>query len=256
MDTLNSEIKSKLIKEGACLVSFADISELPAGVRDSMKFAVSMAVALDAEIIDGISNGPTKRYYQEYKRANEFLSYLCKQTVDILKTHGNNAAAIEPTLEKLDFETLATKLPHKTIATLAGLGWIGKSALLITRKYGPAIRFASVLTDAKLEVGEPITSSYCGDCEECVIHCPARAISGETWKLGMKREIIYDAFACCDNAKELSGKIGVPSTICGICINVCPWTQKYIHVKRLTEVNKLGQHLTSVRLTGRKTWLL
>ncbi len=228
MVSLNSEIKSKLMKEGACLVGFADISELAGEVRDSMKFAVSMAVALDAGIIKGISKGPTKRYYQEYKRANEFLSYLCKQTVDNLKKHGNNAAAIEPTLEKLDFMTLATKLPHKTIATLAGLGWVGKSALLITREYGPAIRFASVLTDAKLEVGEPIKNSYCGDCKECVTHCPARAISGETWKQGLKREIIYDAFACCDNAKSLSGKIGVPSTICGICINVCPWTQKYI----------------------------
>ncbi|MHC4738304.1 MAG: 4Fe-4S double cluster binding domain-containing protein [Planctomycetota bacterium] len=228
MDTFNSEIKSRLIKEGACLVGFADISELPTEVRDSMKFAVSMAVALDAGIIDGISNGPTKHYYQEYKRANEFLSYLCKQTVDILKKYGNNAIAIEPTLEKLDFKTLSTKLPHKTVATLAGLGWIGKSALLITREYGPGIRLASVLTDAELEVGEPIKKSYCGDCKECVTHCPARAISGETWKPGMKRGIMYDAFACCDNAKNLSGKIGVPSTICGICINVCPWTQKYI----------------------------
>jgi len=228
MVTLNSEIKSRLIKEGACLVGFADISELGVEVRDKMRFAVSMAVALDAGIIAGISKGPTKRYYQEYKRANEFLSYLCKQTVDILEKHGNNAAAIEPTIDELDFETLATKLPHKTIGTLAGLGWVGKSALLITREYGPAIRLASVLTDAELEVGEPIKKSYCGDCDKCVSHCPARAISGEIWKHGMKREIIYDAFACCDNAKELSGKIGVPSTICGICINVCPWTKKYI----------------------------
>jgi epoxyqueuosine reductase len=233
MVTLNSEIKSRLIKEGACLVGFADISELAGEVRGKMGFAVSMAVALDAGIIDEISNGPTKRYYKEYKRANEFLSYLCKQTVDILKKNGNNAAAVEPTLEKLDFETLADKLPHKTIGTLAGLGWIGKSALLITREYGPAIRLASVLTDAELEVGEPIKESYCGDCKECVTHCPARAILGETWNPGVKREIIYDAFACCDNAKELSEKIGVPSTICGICINVCPWTQQYISRQKI-----------------------
>lgn len=228
MVSLNSEIKTKLIKEGACLVGFADISELAAEVRHSMRFAVSMAVALDAGIIDGISKGPTKSYYQEYKRANEFLSYLCKQTVDILKKHGNNAIAIEPTLEKLDFATLATKLPHKTVATLAGLGWVGKSALLITREYGPAIRFASVLTDAELEVGEPIKKSYCGDCKECVTHCPVSAISGETWKPGLERKVIYDAFKCCDNTKNASAQIGVVGYICGICINVCPWTQKYI----------------------------
>lgn len=228
MDTLNSEVKSKLIKEGASLVGFADISNLPADVRESMKFAVSMAVALNASVIDEISNGPTKRYYDEYSKANEFLSYLCKQTVDNLEKHGNNAIAIEPTIKKLDFETLATKLPHKTVATRAGLGWIGKSALLITKEYGPAIRLATVLTDVEFEAAEPIEKSYCGDCDKCVTHCPVSAISGKTWKPGLKREVMYDAFKCCDNAQRLSGKIGVPSTICGICINACPWTQKYI----------------------------
>ncbi|MHC4394379.1 MAG: 4Fe-4S double cluster binding domain-containing protein [Planctomycetota bacterium] len=228
MATLNSEIKSELTEEGACLVGFADISNLPAEIRDSMKFAVSMAVALDASVINEISNGPTKRYYQEYKKANEFLSYLCKQTVDNLKRHGNNATAIEPTIVKLDFETLATNLPHKTVATRAGLGWIGKSALLITKEYGPAIRLATVLTDAEFEVAEPIEKSYCGDCDKCVTRCPVDAISGKTWKPGLKREVIYDAFKCCDNTQNVSAKIGVVGYICGICINACPWTQKYI----------------------------
>ena len=225
---LNSQIESNLIKEGASLVGFADVNELPAIMRDSMKSAVSIAVALDASVIKGISNGPTTEYYQEYNRVNKLLSDLCKKTADDLQKNGYKTSIIEPTVEQLDFKTLTTKFQHKTAATRAGLGWIGKSALLITEKYGSAVRLATVLTDAEFEVGEPIDNSRCGNCDKCVERCPAFAIIGRNWSAGMKRKEIVDAFKCCENAKKMSKTIGISATICGICINACPWTQKYI----------------------------
>ncbi|MHC4620045.1 MAG: GNAT family N-acetyltransferase [Planctomycetota bacterium] len=228
MASLNTQIRAKLIKEGASLVGFADARGLPADLRCSMKFAISMAVALDASIINEISEGPTERYYQEYKRANESLSGLCQVAVDELQWRGRAALAIEPTIEQLDYETLATRHPHKTVATRAGLGWIGKSALLVTEEYGPAVRLATVFTDVEFDVGNAIDSSRCGDCTKCVECCPGKAITGKNWQAGAERQAIYDAFACCDAARRLSDRIGVPSTICGICINACPWTQKYI----------------------------
>jgi len=195
-----------------------------------MKSAISIAVALQAEIIREISNGPTRRYYGEYKRANELLSGLCAGAVETLRACGHKAVAIEPTVEINEGvrRTLTTPLPHKTVATRAGLGWIGKSALLITKEYGPAVRLATVLTDAPLETGEPIDDSGCGDCSECVVRCPAKAICGRNWKAGSPRDSIYDAFGCCAEAKERSRAIGIHATICGICINACPWTQKYL----------------------------
>jgi len=227
---LNSLIESQLKSQGACLVGFADVSGLPAAATASMKHAISIAVALEAAIIKEISNGPTRRYYGEYKRVNELLSDLCAGAVDTLRAIGNRAVAIEPTIEINEAirKTLTTSLPHKTVATRAGLGWIGKSALLITKEYGPAVRLATVLTDAPLEAGEPIDDSHCGDCAECVVRCPAKAISGRYWKAGSPRDSIYDAFACCAEAKKRSRAIDIHATICGICINACPWTQKYI----------------------------
>jgi epoxyqueuosine reductase QueG len=215
---------------GVSLVGFADISDLPADVRGSMTSAISIAVALDASIINEIDKGPTKQYYQEYRRANEFLAHLSKTTVEYLKGRGNRAVAIKPTVEgkDLDHETLTTLLPHKTVARLAALGWIGKSALLITEKYGAAVRLATVLSDVEFEVTSTVTNSRCGDCRKCVEACPGSAIKGVNWVAGTQRETIYDAFACCDTAKKLSKKADIPPVICGICINVCPWTQKYI----------------------------
>lgn len=195
-----------------------------------MESAISIAVALDVSIINEISEGPTQRYFHEYTRVNEFLSRLCASTVGDLKKRGHNARAIEPTIriEGSAMKALTTPLPHKTAATRAGLGWIGKSALLITRKYGPAVRLATVLTDAPLDAGNPVDDSHCGDCTKCVDRCPVNAIAGENWTKGIERESIYDAHACRAEATIASGEIGVSVTICGICINACPWTQKYV----------------------------
>ncbi|MGD9162848.1 MAG: 4Fe-4S double cluster binding domain-containing protein, partial [Desulfobacteraceae bacterium] len=141
---------------------------------------------------------------------------------------GKCAEAIKATTEHFDPSTLSVRLQHKTIATRAGLGWIGKSALLITKKYGPAIRLGTVLTNTEFEIEEPINDSQCGDCKNCVEACPANAIVGQNWKSGVARESIYNAFACRETAKELARLQEIPAAICGICINVCPWTQKYI----------------------------
>lgn len=69
-----------------------------------------------------------------------------------------------------------SKLPHKTVATRGGLGWIGKNCLLVTPQYGSAIRISSLLTNAPLKYDEPVNQSYCGTCNQCVKNCPAQAL--------------------------------------------------------------------------------
>ena len=241
MKALNSQIEDELLDNGANLIGFADVSTLPVQVTGNLPRAVSIAVALNPEIVRDISKGPTKEYFAEYERVNLLLAELCERTVRILTKAGKRAEAMQTTtghfdpaklsvLLQLDPVTLSVRLQHKTIATRAGLGWIGKSALLITKKFGAAIRLGTVLTDAEFEVGEPVNDSLCGVCKNCVEACPAEAITGQNWELGLEREAIYDAFACCDTAQKLSKRfLLMPNlVICGICINVCPWTQKYI----------------------------
>jgi len=213
---------------GADLVGFADVTDLSADMTGKFTAAVSIAVKLNPSVICEISHGPTQRYYQEYLRVNQFIGELCRQVEDLLIVGGRQARAIEATAENFDTHTLSMPVQHKTIATRAGLGWIGKSALLITEEYGPAVRLGSVLTDAEFETGEPVNTSRCGNCRKCVDCCPAGAIAGSNWTVGAPREYIYDAFACRDTAGKLSKHQGIDSTICGICINVCPWTQKYV----------------------------
>ena len=228
MKSLNSQLEQKLLNSGAALVGFADVSSLPADMTGGLPQAVSIAVPLDPAAIREITNGPTPRYFAEYSRVNTLLAQLGEQAAAILRDAGHQADPVPPTTEQFDLVALSTRLQHKTIATRAGLGWIGKSALLITKPYGPALRFASVLTDANLETAAPTDTSSCGSCRSCVDRCPAQAIVGQNWKLGTPREAIYDAPTCRAAAVRLSSQAGFQATICGVCINACPWTQRYL----------------------------
>ena len=226
MNNLSYEIKQSLLNKKASLIGFADIGNMPQNVRHSLNYAISIAVALDPYIIAKLNTGPTREYYLEYQRANDLLSYLGKFTADMLTDNGYKAIPMEPTSDSVNQKTLATALPHKTAATRAGLGWIGKSALLITEEYGAAIRLNTILTDAELETATPVEVSRCNGCMICVNSCPSRVHTPKNWNVNMKREDFYDAFACKKTLRDFEEKIGIG--ICGICIAVCPWTRKYI----------------------------
>lgn len=228
MDELESGLTALLKDNGASLVGFAFLGELPPDVRNSMDYAVSIAVALNPAIISEIEDGPTLKYYAEYNRANELLSRLGGLAAAFLVERSHRAVSLDPTTENFNTETLRTPLPQKTAATRAGLGWIGKCALLVTREYGPSVRLTTVLTDAVLKTGDPVDFSKCGKCSVCVEACPAHAPSGKEWSVSMERGEFFDAFACRGRAKEVSSRLGIDSTICGVCVAVCPWSKKYI----------------------------
>ena len=64
----------------------------------------------------------------------------------------------------------------KDAAVLAGLGCIGKNNILITREFGPRVRFRAILLEAKLASTGPINYDPCGGCDEyCRKACPQNA---------------------------------------------------------------------------------
>ena len=229
--SLSDELASLLITSGATLVGFADLQELPAEDRDNLPFGISFAVALNPEIIADIEQGPTNRYVEECVRVDRLLMELGEIASHILQQKGHLAQPrTTPGPEYVD--TLSTRLPHKTVATRAGLGWIGKNALLVTREFGSALRLGSILTNAIISGGTQVNTSRCGDCNECVISCPATTINGEEWHTGIKREDLINAFTCQKTARELlsqrTGGSIAGRTFCGICIAACPWTKQYL----------------------------
>jgi epoxyqueuosine reductase len=144
--------------------------------------AISLALPLPAEAMLDVENGPTTAYYNAYCDLNLRLNALSAQVESALITLGYASLAFPATVSQQALSDLGTDMnapiPHKTIATRAGLGWIGKNALLVTTQYGPRVRLASVLTQAPLMAAAPVVTGRCGRCERCVKACPAQALTG------------------------------------------------------------------------------
>jgi len=183
--------------------------------------AISILMRLDPLVVRGIKHGPTIDYEQEYLRLNGALDDATGTLVDVLKVHGYRAERVRATLDGTNGER---PFPHKTAATSAGLGWIGKTALFISPQFGPAVRLATIFTDLELPPGEPVVQSRCGDCRACVDACPAGCGRDVLWRPGAPRDQLFDAGAC---RHHMTSFIGVEAEICGICIAACPYSMQH-----------------------------
>lgn len=245
---MNKDIKILLKKNGASLVGFADISQQynhaeisSPQTEDShdMEFeiphypgGVSIALAYPTHIISGISAAPTQDYYDAYHELNKKLDELAVLCAKYIESRGYNAYAQTVSATK-EFGIFRTIMPHKTVAIRAGLGFIGKSALFVTKEFGSAVRLTSVLTDAPLIYGTPTVESPCASCDICTKACPAGAISGKVWTAQTDRDYFFNAIACRKKAREISAAVlNKTITLCGKCIEVCPYTKRYISCKR------------------------
>lgn len=223
-----NELKSYLKSLGASLVGFADLNNVNTSLHKNLKYGIVFAIKFNPEIIQGIHEGPTKEYYEEYKKISKELDDIAMSCVKYIEKQGYSALAQTSTYVTSD-ENLTTYLPHKTVATRAGMGWIGKNSLLITQQYGSAVRISSVLTDMPVIPDMPINDSRCGKCSKCVDACPATAIKGTLWNINSTREELLDPFKCRKKARELlKQRVGVEMSLCGKCIEVCQYTQQYI----------------------------
>jgi epoxyqueuosine reductase len=70
------------------------------------------------------------------------------------------------------------RLVDRAAAARAGVGWLGKSTMLLSPGHGPWLLLGSVVTDADLEQTRPMRRS-CGTCVACIPACPTGAITPE-----------------------------------------------------------------------------
>jgi epoxyqueuosine reductase QueG len=101
---------------------------------------------------------------------------------------------------------------HKLLGWAAGIGFVGRSTLLVHPIHGAQMRYVSVLTDAPLRADSPREGS-CGSCRACRAVCPANAIH-ET------REQ-FDLDACYAKLTEFTKLPSIGQHICGVCVRAC-----------------------------------
>lgn len=222
---ITEKLKQLLLQNGAKLVGVGDLSSVP---DCDYPVGISIAIPLPKDLVEQLKTAPTEEYYHMYYTLNKKLNEIVLIGEEFLKSKGYRAYAQTTDRVKVN-ESNISKLPHKTVATRAGLGWIGKNCLLVTKEYGPAIRISSLLTDAPLKCDEPISESQCGGCSLCVKNCPGLALTGVLWTAGMERKEIVDVEQCFKTQTEIMKKhTGIETDLCGKCFAVCAYTQKYL----------------------------
>jgi len=115
------------------------------------------------------------------------------------------------------------QLCHVPHAIDAGLGEQGRHDFLITQKYGPRIRLATVTTDLELIEDKPLdigVQDLCENCSLCEINCPGQALGKEKAVIRGYRKWPHDQDRCFNFWVTGGNTFG-----CTMCLKVCPWNK-------------------------------
>lgn len=210
-----NELISELNARGANFIKIIDISMLSEKENRGYEAAILIGILLSPEYILRLSKENIVDH-SEFWEKEDLGDQLAEWAADFIIAKGYKAfAQSDSNLVEgfFDETTKTTPLPHKKIAAMAGLGWIGKSNLLVTPEYGSALSMCTVLTNAPLPTeNTKIIMPECLECTVCKDICPVGAIHGTAWETGMDRDLIVDVYHC---------------ERCLKCLVNCPWTQKY-----------------------------
>ncbi|WP_039765079.1 4Fe-4S double cluster binding domain-containing protein [Caldicellulosiruptor sp. F32] len=219
------ELKEMLIKEGASDVGISNIHEyLPTELK-MFKTCITVVVRLSDAIVNEIVDSPTFTYYHHYKAVNNLIDLLTLKGVLFLESKGYFAISVAASQSVHGKDSgFSGVLSHKIGAVLSGMGFIGKNNLFVHNRFGPRVRLGTILTTYEPEekIQNHIIEPQCGQCNLCVISCPAQALHGSTWYLGIDRNDMIDPHACSSYMKEKFKYIG-RGQVCGICMRVCPY---------------------------------
>lgn len=206
-----TDLKAFVRGLGVDLVGVADLGRLvgmPVGITpvpDGFLSGYSHAIVLGAQLgkLGKGASGTEVSIYLE-RAAFEVMAYLEVQGYRALIVH---------TEDEFDPVNRMGLLSLKTLAKDAGLGWQGRSLLIVSPEYGPIHRWIAILTTMALQADEPLPNR-CGDCSLCVDRCPPGALRLASFvDHPERREDVLDIGLC-------RGDDG-----CQVCLVVCPWAK-------------------------------
>ena len=229
---LQSQLEQEAKSMGAAYFGVADLSLTKQGAITSYEqrlaseypIAISIGVPLLPAVVDRLSDqsdvvSVLNYFFYYVEVVNPLINQITARLSSILANAKYIAMPIPATLIT-DEDKLYGMFSNKLAASLSGLGWIGKSCLLITPDRGPRVRWGTALTNAPLVPGKPIEDK-CGNCDKCVEACPAGAFTGRNFDPEEHREMRMLARKCKDFEDERHRILGYEA--CGVCVYICPW---------------------------------
>jgi epoxyqueuosine reductase len=211
MDDSKTTMRFFLHDRGISIVGFGTVPDktvIPE-LDTVLPRAIVFGFVLSRTVLATVKDRPTLIYKHHYKTVNWILDQTACHFVAYLERHHVNALAI-PASQTIDQEHRKGHISHVILGSRAGLGYIGRSGLLIHPEHGAHVRYVSVLTDLEFEPDVPLELS-CGECRACIEACPAHAIT----------ETGVDIRKCYEKLCTFAGMRGIGQHRCGVCVKVC-----------------------------------
>lgn len=187
----------------------------PGAFLAGAKTVVLLAItghAPDPERPDGRARGRVARYARGRDYHRLFESKLRRVARAIREELGGEARAT------VDYGPLL----ERPLAARAGLGWLGKSTMLLAPGFGPWVLLGAVATTLAVPPDEPLRKS-CGSCRRCVVACPTGAIAADGGVLDSRLCISYHTIESREPIpRDLRAKFGDWIFGCDDCLDSCP----------------------------------
>ena len=185
----------------------------PAKLVDSARSVICLAVSYAPADFGG--PGLVARYARggDY---HDVLKLRCRKLMDQI-------VELSPEFRGRAFVD-AGPVMERTLATGAGLGWIGRNGCLIAPGLGSYFVLCEIFCNLSLPADQPIAGS-CGDCRACIDSCPTGACIGDG--LVDSRECL--SYQTIENRGEIDRKywplMGDRVFGCDSCQDACPHNQ-------------------------------
>lgn len=186
----------------------------PQSIYPETKTVIVIGLPVSLPIIE---TAPSIYYHELYETVNNALDSKAYEISNFLTFKGYPSIYL-PRDAYGNIDILLEKpfafFSHKHAAYLAGLGSFGQNNILLTREFGPRVRFTSIFTTAEIEGSKIKNSNLCTRCLACVRECPVGAVKE---KGDFPPPV--DKISCAQRSKKLRKEYRSP---CGICIKLCP----------------------------------
>lgn len=116
------------------------------------------------------------------------------------------------------------ELSDRAVAERAGIGFIGKNTMLITREFGSFVYLGELITNIPFEPDQLLEES-CGDCRLCLDACPTGALV-QGGQLNAKKCLAYLTQTKDFLEEQFRVKLGTRIYGCDTCQLVCPWNKQ------------------------------
>lgn len=189
----------------------------------------------------------TMRYYTKVPQCYFYDDYVAGQLAAYIRSLGYHAIGHNNGYVK--------SIP---LAVLAGLGEVGRSGMLMTKKWGPNVRICSVTTDLPLTPDKPIdmgVQDLCATCTRCYDFCPGRAVPAEKMTFMGVEKWKINLWRCRHNIQIGMDKL-IDCSTCTICRDVCPYAKpEKFWTNRMGRWMSTRSHLARKFLIKLDDWL-